>query len=168
MIDIQEHLFFNIIVNCMLHLNSLQIKLSLDENTLKESNIIKNLALNWLIELLDMIKSIVLKNQNGIDQKQIEFSIKIFIAFIYSWSNQLEFNYNDYKIISFDIEYISENFDQYFIKFLNQSYCKQVKNKIIEWLITIQLVCNLSENYDKILRGIFLKNFNQIYIIDNI
>ena len=57
--DNNINLFFNIFINCMLYLNSLQIKLSFEENSLKESNIIKNLALNWLIDLLNMIKSLI-------------------------------------------------------------------------------------------------------------
>jgi hypothetical protein len=149
--DNNINLFFNTFINCMLYLNSLQIKLSFEENSLKESNIIKNLALNWLIDLLNMIKCLIRTDHTS--KEQIIFSIKIFIAFIYSWSNKLEFNYNELKLESFKIEKISKNFHLLIIKFLNHSYCKQFKNKIIEWFISIQMAYDFGTNFNKVLKG---------------
>jgi hypothetical protein len=151
-------IFFNIFIDCMLNLNALQNKLSLEEKTKTESHLIKNFALNWLMELLDMIKTLI--RDGFTDQKKIEFSIQIFAAFIYSWSSKLDISYSNYKLISYDIDFITKNLHRFITKFFNQSYCKPLKNKVIDWLISVQLAYNFSTNFDKTLRGSLFFYFN--------
>ena len=139
--------------DCMLQLNSLQYKFSLDEATISKSNGMMNVSLNWLMELIGMIREI--NNQQDLENEKVEFGLELFVVFIYAWSHQSpDLNYpnenNDLAVIDFDFVY--KNFNFYLNKFLKQSHWKQLKKKLIEWLITIQSGRNFSLKFNNILR----------------
>jgi hypothetical protein len=98
----------------------------------KDANL-KNVCLNWFIEFMGMIKSLVI-GDNGND---VGFAFEIFFVFIYCLSSCEDETIEQTKIVSINLNCILENLRNHLNKLMRKPHWKQISKIFIEWLMFV-------------------------------
>ncbi len=151
-----KRLFLSILVDCMFSLNAFQSEMSTlaaqktgsdEKNALCKSNTIKNVSLNWFVQLLGMLRECT-STPAGTD-----FGLEIFATFIYCWSVDNPDLYRQVNFNDINIDHVPNNLSALLVKFLKHPHWKQLKKKLVEWLIVMQSHAKCTQKFQIILKS---------------
>ena len=98
----------------------------------KDTNL-KNACLNWFIEFMGMIKSLLIED-NGND---VGFAFEIFFVFIYCLSSCDDETIEQTKIVSINLNCILDNLRNHLNKLMRKPHWKQISKIFIDWLMFV-------------------------------
>jgi hypothetical protein len=121
---------------------------------------LKNECLNWFLEFMGMIKSLVVENSVNC----IEFALEIFFVYIYSLTSFDDDESFQMKIISINLNYIIENLRSYLSKLMRQSHWKQISRILIDWFMFMLSKLITSDTNDKSV--VLMRNgLNEMFLV---